>query len=77
MDHPDACPTPELLKAEHLTSGTTTDPWGVPYRIECEGPFISVRSSGPDRVLGNADDLIQPDDNHGRPALLGGDPQMR
>ncbi|MDP8255187.1 MAG: hypothetical protein P9M14_05515 [Candidatus Alcyoniella australis] len=33
------------------------DPWGCRLKLECEGDRFVLRSSGPDRRLGNADDI--------------------
>jgi general secretion pathway protein G len=67
-EHPtEECPTASLLKAQRLTSGTITDPWGVEYQVECQALETAVRSRGPNRVAGDADDLVQPDDDTARP----------
>jgi len=53
------CPSMERL----VESGTidhsrrTTDAWDQPYRIECDGDDILVRSDGPDGRPGTEDDI--------------------
>lgn len=58
--HAGGCPTPERLRADgEISRGSKlTDPWDRPYRIECpeEGSLV-VRSDGPDRRVGTADDI--------------------
>jgi hypothetical protein len=46
------------------------DPWGAPYTIACDddGEDVYVRSAGPDRRRGTADDVAVPK----RRASLGG-----
>jgi len=38
------------------------DPWGQPYGLERTGDSVRVRSRGPDRVGGTADDITYPAD---------------
>ena len=44
--------TPPLLHKEHLH-----DFWGEPFRYEREGHKFIIKSSGPDRQMGTADDI--------------------
>jgi len=38
--------------------GELIDPWGTPYRISIEGEAtIHIRSAGPDKIFGTADDI--------------------
>lgn len=47
----------EPLKSE-LQKGTTgVDPWGTPYRIQCDRDHVLVFSLGPDKRAGTADDI--------------------
>jgi len=39
-------------------SGEVLDPWGTPVRIEIIGGQVEVRSAGPDRIVGDADDQV-------------------
>lgn len=58
-----ACPTSvaELVAADFVKSAPV-DPWGGDYTIVCEeGGGIEVRSVGPDKVAGNADDISSDD----------------
>jgi general secretion pathway protein G len=53
------CPTlGDLQASKLLRRGTNTDdPWGTPYEILCDGGEVDVRSAGPDRERGTADDI--------------------
>jgi len=52
------CPTLADLESQLLRRGAnTSDPWGTPYQILCDGIQVDVRSAGPDRQFGSADDL--------------------
>lgn len=58
--HPESCPgSPVDLVHAGLLERIGADPWGRPYRIECEGPLAAahVASAGPDGVHGTSDDL--------------------
>lgn len=59
VDHADDCPTAAQLEAdgELSPSSTIDDPWGMPYVIDCTSSTTSVRSFGPDRTDGTADDV--------------------
>lgn len=51
-----SCPTvDDLDRSGLLDSGRTTDGWGRPYRIVCEGYDIRVLSAGPDGLFGTDD----------------------
>ena len=56
------CPTPEQLKAEKVIDKTTNikDPWGMTYKIACDGDEIAVISFGPDKKEGTEDDIRVP-----------------
>ena len=48
----------DLLDKQILSSSTTTtDPWGSPFAISCEGSEPSVISAGPDTELNTEDDI--------------------
>ena len=53
------CPWMEDLVRERILSSSTRteDPWGMPFRITCDGDEITVVSSGPDRRLDTEDDV--------------------
>jgi hypothetical protein len=38
------------------------DSWGTPFVIACNGEDVTVRSAGPDRHFGTADDIRAPED---------------
>ncbi len=61
LDSADAtCPTVKnLVEAKKLDANKTDDPWGTPYRIECEGGgnVSHVYSNGKDKQEGTADDV--------------------
>lgn len=48
IEEPDSCLN---QRGEYL------DPWKTPYRIATAGTNIEVRSAGPDRKFGTADDI--------------------
>lgn len=54
-----ACPTVGLLVAHGFIgpSSSTTDCWGRPFAVECDGTDITVRSAGPDGQHGTKDDI--------------------
>ena len=59
-EHPGSCPgSPVDLVHAGLLERIGADPWGRPYRIDCEGPLAPahVRSAGPDGAHGTSDDL--------------------
>lgn len=61
IDVRDVCPdVDDLVRAKLLAPQKADDPWGTPYRVRCAGSHVSVRSAGPDRRFGTADD-VDPD----------------
>lgn len=58
-EHSDGCPTiSQLVEDGKLDeSDRTDDAWGNRFRIVCDGSSTSVRSAGPDRRAGTADDM--------------------
>ena len=58
----DGCPTvAQLVRGGGLDADSArTDPWGSPWRIECNEGEVSVISSGPDRKAGTEDDIRAP-----------------
>jgi hypothetical protein len=61
-EHPNVCPTVELLQQERQISATSkvTDAWGHRYEDECAAEETYVRSWGPDGKRHTADDLVVP-----------------
>lgn len=53
------CPTVEELRRDGLLSRRTNteDPWGTPYRIECEADYAIAISAGLDSIFGTSDDV--------------------
>jgi general secretion pathway protein G len=47
----------EPLKSELRKETTGIDPWGTPYRIQCDQDQVLVFSLGPDKRAGTADDI--------------------
>jgi len=58
----DDCPTPtRLIDDRMLDRGASPrDPWGNDFAIECDDGGVTVKSAGPDRRPGTADDIIAP-----------------
>jgi general secretion pathway protein G len=56
------CPTvAELISQGSLDEvSSRTDPWGTPWRIECNGVSAVVSSNGSDRQPGTEDDIRVP-----------------
>ena len=54
-----SCPTPEELKRDGLLSGRSKveDPWGTPYRIQCEPDYAIAISAGRDGIFDTSDDV--------------------
>ncbi|HEY1959652.1 MAG TPA: type II secretion system protein [Polyangiaceae bacterium] len=63
-NHGTDCPTPQLLKEqkELSASSDTNDPWGDPYKIQCDDDNTTVISFGPDKKEGTQDDIKFPAD---------------
>jgi type II secretory pathway pseudopilin PulG len=55
----DRCPNVvQLQQSKLLQRGTHAhDPWGTRYEVVCETEAVNVRSLGPDRRRGTADDI--------------------
>jgi general secretion pathway protein G len=53
------CPTPDEMQRDGFLSSrsNTEDPWGTPYRIQCEPEHVVVVSAGPDLVFDTEDDI--------------------
>lgn len=52
------CPSKaELEKHAYASTNDWKDPWGGQYEYACSGDVVIVRSAGPDRVYGTADDV--------------------
>jgi len=61
--HPsEDCPTVDQLKLDKdLDTGfNVKDPWGSPYKLNCETDEIVCSSAGPDRKEGTEDDIRRP-----------------
>ena len=58
----DGCPTVAQLVAGGVldVDSARTDPWGTPWRIECDEGEVSVISNGSDRKAGTEDDIRAP-----------------
>ncbi len=56
------CPTmSDLLSSGDLDEDSArVDPWGRPWRIDCEGARVAVGSDGPDRTENTGDDIRVP-----------------
>jgi hypothetical protein len=56
------CPTSAELRSARSVDPEQSelDPWGVAFRIECDGDHIAVRSAGPDRSWRTPDDVTSP-----------------
>lgn len=63
-DNGNDCPTPQRLKTEkQMSAGSSlNDPWGAPWKINCDGETTTVISSGPDKKEGTPDDIHFPPD---------------
>ena len=52
------CPSiQDLITSKKIEAKKSDDPWGNPYKIECEGDEIGVSSAGKDRKFGTPDDV--------------------
>jgi general secretion pathway protein G len=56
----DECPTVQslILDKQLDASGGSTDPWGQPYAIACQGDEVIVSSTGPDKKPQTEDDIV-------------------
>lgn len=56
------CPSPARLVQEKMMErgASLQDPWGNEFAIECDDGGVTVKSAGPDRKIGTADDIIAP-----------------
>lgn len=63
-NHGNDCPTVERLKEEKEVSASSNinDPWGNPYKIQCEDENTIAYSFGPDKKEGTPDDIRFPND---------------
>jgi general secretion pathway protein G len=62
-DHdPALCPSVGDLVKDGVVDedASPDDPWGTPFRVECDGDRVSVASDGPDRKKGTPDDIRVP-----------------
>ena len=57
------CVTPQRMKDEKELNASSdiNDPWGMPYKIQCEDDATTIVSSGPDKKEGTQDDIRFPD----------------
>jgi len=53
------CPTPEEMQRDGVLSSRskTEDPWGTPYRIQCEPNYAIAISAGRDGIFDTGDDI--------------------
>lgn len=59
------CPTAEQIlelsegpiRSELLKVTDGKDPWGTPFRVECDDERVRVFSVGPDKLAGTTDDI--------------------
>jgi hypothetical protein len=62
MDHSGLCPERLRDLNEYTNSKDTKDPWGNPYRIQCDATHpIFVSSAGEDGLFGTGDDVRSSD----------------
>lgn len=56
------CPTLSQLQHEHFLAqeAPVEDPWGNRFKIQCSAEDVQVRSAGPDKKPGTADDVSVP-----------------
>jgi general secretion pathway protein G len=63
QNHPgEDCPTLEQLKQDKLLDKgfSLKDPFGNPFRLNCDSDEITCSTAGPDHKEGTADDIIMP-----------------
>lgn len=67
--HGNECPTVERLRQEKELSATSdpNDPWGEPYKIQCDDDSTTAISFGPDKKEGTQDDIRFPNDQPAKP----------
>ncbi len=54
----DACPTlQDIVSAKRIDAKKTDDPWGKPFKVQCNEGDLRVVSSGNDRKEGTPDDI--------------------
>jgi general secretion pathway protein G len=53
------CPTPDEMQRDGFLSSrsNTEDPWGTPYRIQCEPDYAIAISAGRDGIFDTGDDI--------------------
>jgi hypothetical protein len=53
------CPTPDEMQRDGFLSSrsNTEDPWGTPYRIQCESDSAIAISAGRDGIFDTGDDI--------------------
>ncbi|MEZ4371271.1 MAG: type II secretion system protein [Polyangiaceae bacterium] len=61
-ENSDTCPTVDEMQEQRIISrgSKTTDAWGKPFRIRCEGDEVVVISAGKDKLFGTEDDIKVP-----------------
>jgi general secretion pathway protein G len=62
-NHGNECPSVQRLKEEKelAASSDINDPWGDPYKVQCDDDATTVFSFGPDKKEGTQDDIKFPD----------------
>lgn len=57
-EHPNVCPSArQLVEGEYIDSTRSSDSWGLPFRMVCDGRDVRVYSAGPDGAFDTADDV--------------------
>ena len=61
-ENSESCPTVDEMQEQRIISrgSKTTDAWGKPFRIRCEGDEVVVISAGKDKLFGTEDDIKVP-----------------
>jgi general secretion pathway protein G len=58
LDSAGGCPTiKDLVDGKQIDGKKTDDPWGMQFKIACDGDEITVTSSGQDKKDGTPDDV--------------------
>jgi len=67
-NHGNDCPSIQQLKDEKALSAAsdTNDPWGSPYKIQCDDESTLAISFGPDKKEGTQDDIKFPNETPGK-----------